>query len=362
MPLRRLGWVLALALAACQAAPPPPDHLELTPASFADLPGWATANHAAAIPVLLRSCQAEAKRPPEQALAPGMPLRGDLAAPCAAAALLPPGDDQAARAFFETWFRPLAVSNNGTVEGLFTGYYEPEIDGTRRGDRRFAVPLYRLPPELVQSPRPSGYWTRAEIDAGVLVGRDLELAWLADPIDAFFLQVQGSGRIRLREGGTMRVGYAGQNGQPYVSIGAELIKDGALAREDVTMQSIRAWLAANPLLAAAMMQRNPSYVFFRELVELDPLDGPLGAEGAPLTPGRSLAVDRRFMPLGLPVWLAAPGVLGSMVLTQDTGGAIRGPVRGDVFWGTGAAAGEIAGRMKDRGRYWLLLPRSVPSS
>jgi membrane-bound lytic murein transglycosylase A len=346
-----------LALAGCQVAPPA-DHLELTPASFAELPGWAAEAHAAALPGLLRSCQAEAKRPPEQLLAPGIPThRGDLAAPCDAAAALPPGDDAAARAFFETWFQPHAVSNNGAVEGLFTGYYEPELDGARSAGARFRVPLYRLPPELAQPVKPAGYWTRAEIDSGVLAGRGLELAWLVDPVDAFFLHVQGSGRIRLASGGTMRVGYAGQNGQPYASLGAELIKDGALAREDVSMQSIRAWLAANPTVAAAMMQRNPSYVFFRELTGLDPLDGPLGAEGVALAPGRSLAVDRRFLPLGLPVWLDAPSVRG-LLLIQDTGGAIRGPVRGDVFWGTGAAAGDIAGRMKDRGRYWLLVPRS----
>jgi len=209
------------------------------------------------------------------------------------------------------------------------------------------------------------YEDRKAIVEGALDPRNLEIVWVDDPVDAFFLQIQGSGRVTLEDGRVMRLGYAGQNGHPYVAIGRELIARGALTRETVSMQSIRAWLAANPAEAAALMNANPSYVFFREL----PGDGPVGAQGAALTPLRSLAVDRRFVPLGTPVWLDAehpdPGTarLRRLVVAQDVGGAIRGPVRGDLFWGHGDAAADLAGRMKSPGRYYLLLPKGlIPAS
>ena len=191
-----------------------------------------------------------------------------------------------------------------------------------------------------------------------------------DPVDAFFLHVQGSGRIALAGGGELRVGYAGSNGRAYVSIGRALIERGAIAREDVSLQSIRAWLAAHPDEAAGVLALNPSYIFFRVLDgAMDDEDGPLGSQGVALTPGRSLAVDRRFLPLGAPLWLdimapaAEPGApdrrVRRLVVAQDTGGAIRGPLRGDLFWGFGAEAESVAGRMKHQGRYFLLLPRGV---
>jgi membrane-bound lytic murein transglycosylase A len=305
---------------------------------------------------------------------------------CAAAEKVPAGDDAAARAFFERRFRPLAATNGGHPLGLFTGYYEPLLQGSRRRGGRFTVPLYLRPPELVtvdlgdfreslKGQRIAGkvedgalvpFPDRGAIEKGALAGRDLELVWVDDPVDAFFLHVQGSGRVRLAEGGELRVGYAAQNGHPYFAIGRDLIERGALRKEEVSMQSIRAWLEAHPDDAAKVMERNASYIFFQELKG----DGPLGAEGVPLTPGRSLAVDRELLPLGLPVWLSAgmPGAregepdrkLRRLLVAQDTGGAIRGPVRGDVFWGHGDEAAEIAGRMKHRGRLWVLLPVSAP--
>ena len=204
------------------------------------------------------------------------------------------------------------------------------------------------------------------IDRGALNGRGLELLWVDDAVDRFFLEIQGSGQVRLPDGGMVRVGYADQNGRPYRAIGKDLIEIGAVPREQMSMQAIRAWLEANPAEAPAMMARNPSVVFFSELKNLAAADGPLGAQGVPLTPGRSLAVDRKFLPLGAPVWLdttaPAPGgerPLRRLVIAQDTGGAIRGPVRGDLFWGAGPEAERLAGHMKSPGRLYLLLPRSL---
>ncbi len=362
--------------------PPPPERLVLRAAGFADLPGWRDDSHFEAAVALRRSCAALGKLPDERPIGPGglAGAAGDWRDICAAAEAVS-GDT--ARDFFETWFRPFAVANNDDQEGLFTGYYEASLDGAREPGNGYATPLLARPDDLVtvalgafrddlKGRRVAGrvvdgrlrpYPSRAEIEAGALAGRGLELVWVDDPVDAFVLHIQGSGRVALAGGGELRLGYAGQNGHPYTAIGRDLIAAGALTRESVSMQSIRAWLAANPARAQDMMDRNASYIFFRELSGA----GPVGAQGVALTPGRSLAVDRKFMPLSAPVWLdtvvpdAAGGerALRRLLIAQDTGGAIRGPVRGDVFWGHGDAAAEIAGRMKRRGRYFLLLPRAV---
>ena len=259
------------------------------------------------------------------------------------------------------------------------------MNGAAAPGGRFTVPIHGLPADLVSvdlglfsdeygSRTIIGrvvdgallpYPRRGEIAAGALRGKAPVLAWVDDPVDAFFLHVQGSGRIGLAGGGVMRVGYAGANGRAYVSIGRALIENGALDREEVSLQSIRAWLAANPDRVAEILALNPSYVFFRELVG----DGPLGAQGVALTPGRSLAVDRGYLPLGAPIWLdimapsAAAGApdrsLRRLVVAQDTGGAIKGPLRGDLFWGFGPEAEAVAGRMKHPGSYVLLLPKAL---
>ncbi len=363
--------LLAAALAAAACAParePAEEALSLTPVAFADLPGWPADRHAEAIGPLNRSCAA----PPRRAA-------GVWRAICAAAGRLPPGDDDAARAFFERWFAPHLAAAGRASEGLFTGYYEPELRGSRVRSDEYHVPIYRKPPDLVGVDlgrfRPSlrgrriagrvvdgrlePYASRADIGAGALGGRGLELLWVDDAVDAFFLHVQGSGRVALAGGGVLRIGYAGGNGRPYRSIGAELIRRGAVAREDMSMQAIRSWLRTHPDRADALMNANPSFVFFRELDG----EGPVGSQGVALTPGRSLAVDRRHVSLGLPIWLDTadpldPGKpLRRLMVAQDTGGAIRGAVRGDVFWGHGADAAARAGRMRGAGRYYLLLPR-----
>jgi membrane-bound lytic murein transglycosylase A len=282
---------------------------------------------------------------------------GDWRALCEDAAALPAQDDAAARRFFETHFIPIAVTDYGTGEGLFTGYYEIELNGSRQQRGCYRTPIYRRPSE----PGAAARYSRAEIEDGALAGLDLELLWVDDPVDAFFLEIQGSGVVRLRNGGTVRVGYDGQNGQPYVPVGRLLVDRGIMTRSKTTMMAIRDWMNQNLEAGAALRRENPSYVFFRELRG----DGPLGAEGVVLTAERSLAVDRAFIGLGLPIWVeaderfAAADPVRRLVVAQDTGGAIKGPVRGDLFWGTGPAAATRAGVMNASGRYYLLLPRSV---
>jgi len=374
---------------------PPPDRLDLTPATFADLPGWGVDPLTAALPAFRRSCTKLATLPDDRPLGGAQDglvagTAGDWRGVCTALEELlaiqdPAERETTGRTFFETRFQPFTVTNRGDPVGLFTGYYEPTLAGSRSRSERYRVPLYLRPPDLVSvdlgrfredlagrriAGRVEGrdlvpFHDRSEIDAGNLAGRGLELVWVDDPIDAFFLHIQGSGRIELAEGGHLRVGYAGQNGHPYFAIGRELIDRGALTREEVSMQSIRRWLEENPEAASELMHRNPSYVFFRELRE----EGPVGSQGVVLTPGRSLAVDRAFLPLGIPVWLdataPAAGIEGldvplqRLLVAQDSGGAIRGPVRGDVYWGPGDEAADVAGRMKHEGRLWLLLPRTV---
>jgi peptidoglycan lytic transglycosylase A len=397
--------VLALALAAALllgigawlawhlARRPEEARLVLRSARFADLPGWRKDVHAEALAAWLRSCERIERLPPGEPLggagraelAPDlarMGSAGEWQRVCAAGKRVPPG---AARAFFERELLPFAAFAGREPTGLFTGYYEPLLHGSRRRHGRFTVPIYGRPPELVtvdlglfreelRGQRTAGevvegalvpFADRAAVAAGALAGRDLEIAWVDDPVDAFFLEIQGSGRIELEEGGVLRVGYAAQNGRPYFAIGRDLVERGALAPEEVSLQSIRRWLAAHPEEAPKVMARNASYVFFQEV----PGEGPLGAEGVVLTPGRSLAVDLAHLPLGVPVWLdgEAPAPvegqpdrpLRRLLVAQDTVGAIRGPVRGDVFWGYGEAAAAVAGRMKHPGRIWLLLPRAV---
>ena len=385
--MRPLLWpalaLLTTALAACvQPKPPapPPDHLVLTPASFDDLKGWASDGVGEALAAFKKSCARRARFADDAAVGPqGMAGKvGDWRPPCTAAASVDERDDAAARGFFVTWFQPYRCANNQTTDGLFTGYYEPELKGSRTRGPGFETPLMKRPPDLVavdlgdfradwRGERIAGrvvdgrlkpYETRAQIDAGALDRLNLGFLWVDDPVAAFFLQVQGSGRIDLPDGSQVRVGFDGQNGQPYVAIGRVMIERGLLDRESATMPRIRAWLAAHPAETRGILDANPSYVFFREIAG----EGPIGSEGVALTSGRSLAVDTKFLPLGAPFWLDAAaddGAIERLLIAQDTGGAIRGPVRGDVFWGHGPDAERRAGTMRSHGGYFLLLPKTV---
>nr|WP_239025547.1 murein transglycosylase A [Roseibacterium persicicum] len=301
--------------------------------SFADLEGWAEDDHAAALAVFRATC-ADMEGADWQAL-------------CALADTAPD-----ARTFFELFFRPVLI---GETPALFTGYYEPELDGSRTPTARFRYPVYRTPPEAQD-----GVWvSRREIEeGGLLEGRGLEIAWVDDPVELFFLQIQGSGRIRMPDGSVIRVGYGGRNGQPYRSIGQELVRRGVYEPHQVSAQVIRAWVRRNPVAGRELLYHNPSYVFFREVRIEDPGLGPLGAMNRSITPLRTIAVDPAFTPLGAPVWIekGGAGPMRRLMIAQDTGGAIRGAQRADIFYGFGDAAGEAAGTIRDPGRMVVLLP------
>ena len=286
-----------------------------------------------------------------------------------------------------------AVSAGANPEGIFTGYYEALLNGSFTRDETYRVPLYGKPADLVmvdlgafrpdlkgrriagrvEGGRLLPYADRAAIDQGALDKKGKALIWVDSPVDAFFLHIQGSGRVRLQDGTWLRVGYAGQNGHSYYPIGRKLIESGEVARENMSMQAIRRWMAANPDRAGGLMQQNKSYIFFRQLDGThrgEIMSGPFGSAGVPLTPTRSLAVDRRHLPLHVPVFLSTlhpdpKGVavpdkpFNRLMVAQDTGGAITGEIRGDVFWGFGEKAAEIAGRMASKGRYWILLPEPL---
>lgn len=313
----------------------------------------------------------------------GVP-RIDWAPACAAARqVAAPASTERVRAFFLQHFAPWAVSNpDGTREGTITGYYEPLLRASRQRLPGFEVPVYAVPddlltielgdlfPELknkrvrgrIEGNRVVPYHDRAGIRARADTLRDKVLAWGDDPIEVFFLQIQGSGRLRLPDGKLMRIGYADQNGHPYLSIGRLLVERGELTLDQASMQNIQAWARANPAKLDELLDANPSFVFFRELPSGD--GGPIGALGVPLTERRSIAIDPTVIPLGAPVFLATtePNTtvpLNRLMFAQDTGGAIKGAVRGDFFWGYGAEAGALAGRMRQSGRLWVLLPRTA---
>jgi membrane-bound lytic murein transglycosylase A len=348
--------------------PPPPEKVQpLEPVSWDDIEGWTQDDPAEALQVFLRSC-----RP--------LRFRAEWQQVCAEAATLDPADGNAARAFFESRFTPHRVRNpDGSDTGTITGYYVPDLDGSRERSERYPCPLYGLPddllvidlsdlyPELgkyrlrgrVEGRRVVPYWSRSEIDGGKPPLDGKALFWVADPVELFFLHVQGSGRINLADGQQVMVSYADQNGHPYRSIGKYLLDRGEMTRDQMSMQNIRAWARNNPDQVNRLLGENPSYIFFREVP--DAVDGPPGALGVPLTSERSLAIDPRTIPLGAPVFLSTTWPnsvvpLQRLMIAQDTGGAIKGAVRGDFFWGAGDEAGELAGRMKQEGRMWVLLP------
>ncbi len=376
-------WVLIPAPACGQTdcappATPPVPVVSFTDIDFADIPGWLADDPAPALAAFRASCAGILVDAGRFARFAQLGPPAAWARVCAAALQAAPAD---ARAFFETNFIPARVSDGGEIAGRLTGYYEPELSGSRSPSAAYPAPIYGRPLDLVtvdaeafrallRGERMAGkvedgvlkpYETRAEIQAAGLRGRAEAIVYVASAADAFFLQVQGSGRVMLAEGGALRLNYAAQNGQPYTAIGAALIAEGAITREAMSMQAIRAWLAANPDRAAGIMNLNKSYVFFRELTLDDPEVGPPGAEGVALTPGRSLAVDSRLYPYGLPVFAATTdGSLGNfarLMIAQDTGGAIRGVVRGDIFFGWGEIAEAAAGAANAPATFVVLRPR-----
>ena len=408
-PVRGLsGLLLALSLAACATAPPvnpparapapgpvapapasvytPPAPVTSVPAipltlhyervAFDSLPGWRDDDAAAALQAFLGSCVALKNKPDWQAV-------------CERALAPPLREARAARQFFESQFEPWRVAYDDETgrrseTGLITGYYEPVLRGARKPGGGYNTPLYGVPDDLlsielsdlypqlkgervrgrVQGRKVVPYPERAVIDSNPAL-RGKELVWVDDALDAFLLQVQGSGRVQLPDGQVIRVAYADQNGQPYKAIARYLVQRGELSVEQATVPGLRQWLAAHPQRLQEVLNSNPSVVFFREDKLADARLWPKGALGVPLTAGRSVAIDPRNLPLGAPLFLATnePGggpALQRLVMAQDTGGAIRGVVRADLFWGLGAQAGERAGNMREQGRLWLLWPKGQP--
>ena len=394
MPRLFSSLVLALLLAACAAPPPapvascppcpacpvcppvePPAELikppekPLQPAEWSDLTGWRDDNPLPAFEAFRASCGTIESQPSWNAA-------------CVAARAATVASDVEARAWFETQFRPWVLVNpDGSRAGLVTGYYEPLLKGSRTRKPPYLSPLFAPPDDLVTVelaelyPELKGLRLRGRIEGRRLVPyysrvewakqQDSRLGgalfWIDDPLDLFFMQVQGSGQVTLDDGARVRVSYADQNGHPYRSIGRWLVEQGELKLEQASMQSIKAWARANPKRLQELLNTNPSLVFFRELPANG--SGPPGALGVPLTPERSIAVDPRIITLGAPVFLSTTWPndskpLNRLMLAQDTGGAIRGPVRADFYWGTGAEAGSLAGRMKQRGNMWALMPRN----
>jgi len=355
------------------------------PLSFEDIPGWRLDDISAAYQAFRRSAEHAVQKPYKTG---ALGVSFDAFRPAYDEALLIPTlDTEQSRLFFERHFVPAIVfSENGERSGLVTGFYEPEVEASPIRTERFKVPLLARPAGLVDiddSNRPAGmdsylafarqtesdpveYFDRAAIDKGALSGQGLDIAWLADPVDAYFVHVQGAARLLMPSGEVRRVTYAAKSGQRFTGAGKVLVELGEIPLEDVTMQSIRAWFKANPHRVNEILWRNRSYIFFRDAAVNDPDLGPIAAAKVPLTPGRSIAVDRLLHTFGTPFFIDAPSLtvfdgkpFARLMVAQDTGSAIVGPARGDLFAGSGFAAGEIAGVVRNQATFYALLPRSL---
>jgi membrane-bound lytic murein transglycosylase A len=357
------------------------------PLDWAELQGWGGDDHAAAFAAFLASCRAvNGARPPSRE---ATAINTALKPICERALAAIPLEEEGARKFFEDNFQPLRISKLGDAEGFLTGYYEPIIDGSRVPTGEFTAPLYRRPPNLVVSGRrklgdsfPSKgvkvgrrvgrrkivpYYDRGEIEEGALDGWHLEICWLRSQVDVMFAQIQGSARIRLEDGTILRVNYDSHNGWPYTPVGRVLIDRKIIPKDEVSMQRIRDWMEANPDEAKEVRRQNKSYVFFR-ITDLATEDEAIGGQGVPLVPGRSIAVDRSLHAYGTPFFIAADLPIANekaatkfhrLMLAQDTGSAIVGPARADIYFGAGDEAARIAGRIKNPGQFVMLLPRAL---
>jgi membrane-bound lytic murein transglycosylase A len=352
---------------------PQPGPLRLTKTEFSHLDGWATSDPQSALAAFQRSCESLAAKPDSEPMGTYGGTLADWRAPCAAAAKTDPAQ---ARAFFEHWFQPVAVAAGRVQTGRFTGYYEPEIKGSRTQHGAYQVPIYAKPDDLVQvdlgafRPALQGERIAGRLEGAKLVpypsradiaahGLNAKILFYTDePVELFFLHIQGSGRVTFEDGSTARVAYAAQNGQPYTAIGKTLIAHG-VPKNGMSLQVIRAWLKSHPADADAVMNSDASYVFFSEEQLGDPELGAKGAQGVPLTPKASVAVDPRIHGLGTPFYVAGPAPLGRVLIAQDIGGAIRGVIRGDVYFGYGEKAEAEAGIMNQSGRFYALLPKPV---
>ena len=364
-----------------------PAKLSIRKSTFAQLPGWEKANTKKSLRAFQTSCKAFLKQDPDKAVGSEyLELQAkDWHPVCKAALDIDASSSANSKAFFQEWFIPVEFYESKPVHGLFTGYYMPLLHGSLTKTKKYNVPLYGLPDKLVvanlgmfdpefknqkivgrvQGHKLLPFYTRAQINKGVISKYTPVLAWVDSKIDRSFLEIQGSGIIELKDGSQMAVGYAGQNGAPYTAIAKVLIDQGVMTRDNASMQRIRSYLEAHPEKIDSVLNQNKSFIFFEVLKNNDAL----GTQGVPLTPGYSLAIDQKWIPLGTPIWLntTRPDEKSDhkkefkrLMVAQDTGGAIKGVVRGDVYWGAGERATEIAGKMKNSGHYWLLLPKTLP--
>jgi membrane-bound lytic murein transglycosylase A len=391
MSVPRFAVVIAIAMAcsgvatashATEREPIKFPDTQYEPVSWASLDGWANDDHATAFAAFLESCRAIKSATPGQ-------IVDALKLICARGFAAVPLEEDGARKFFEDNFRPLRISRLGETDGFLTGYYEPIIDGSRVPTGEFQAPLYRRPPNLAISGRrklgdafPSKgvkvgrrvgrrkivpYYDRGEIEDGALDGWHLEICYLRNQLDVLFAQIQGSARIKLEDGAILRVNYDSHNGWPYTAVGRALIERKILTKDEVSMQRIRDWMEANPDQAKDVRRLNKGYVFFR-ITDLSNQDEAVGAQGVPLMPGRSIAVDRSLHVYGTPFFIAADLPITNdragtkfrrLVFAQDTGSAIVGPARADIYFGAGDEAGRIAGRIRNTGQFVMLVPREV---
>jgi membrane-bound lytic murein transglycosylase A len=366
---------------------------QIEPVGWSAVEGWTEDNQAEAFAAYFKSCEAILRG--TKAMREARPFYGALYEACRVAADIKPKDAAEARAFFEANFRPVRITPLGEPAGFVTGYYEPIVIGSRTKSEEFAYPLYRKPPNLLpggrmlargsvaaSSAKSKGkgkkkrraarhrlvpFHERASIDDGVLAGRELEICWLKDPIDAFFVHIQGSVRVRLEDDKMLRLNYLAQNGHPYYAVGRYLIERKIVSKEEMSMDRIRQWMEANPAEGKELRRRNKSYVFFRE-TNLAENEEAIGAQGISLTAWRSIAVDRNIHVYGTPFFIAAELPIESeqpttkfrrLMVAQDTGGAIIGPARADIYFGAGDEAGRISGRLRHSGRFVMLVPNGI---
>jgi membrane-bound lytic murein transglycosylase A len=366
--------------------------IHLNTVTFSKLPGWNNAQLLHSFETFMASCKVFLKMDPRKSVGSEFIslTASDWYPGCQAALQLNnPYTPDALRHFFQAWFNPVEFHDGRPVKGLFTGYYLSALKGSRTKTSKYNVPIFGLPDDIVianlntfdtsfKSRKIIGrvvnkhqlvpYYTRAEIDKGALKGKAPVIAWVDSKIDRLFLEIQGSGVIELADGTSMYVGYTAQNGAQYTAVAGVLIKQGVLTRDNASMQGIRRYLEKNPDKITPVLNQNKSFIFFEESKTSDAF----GTQGVALTPGYSMAVDTKWVPLGAPIWLSTTRpsryikhpdrAFQRLMIAQDTGGAIRGPVRGDVYWGAGDRATTIAGRMKNPGHYWILLPNTIKTA
>lgn len=373
-----------IGLAATDNPPFQISNAQLETVAWSEIDGWTTDDHAAAFATFLESCRVIVRGTPTNRV--GQPFYAALQSVCRRAVAAQPRDKEAARAFFEQNFRPMRIAPLGEANGFLTGYYEPIIAGSLVADGEYNIPIYKTPPNIMlrvppkkvatgsfmhwrrNAHRRTGYYyDRTAIEEGALAGKNLEICYLKDPTDLFFAQIQGSARIKLPDGKIMRLNYDGHNGWPYTPIGRILIERNIVPRDQMSMDKIREWMAANPEEGKELRRQNKSFVFFRETGLADHQE-PTGAQGISLTPGRSIAVDKNIHTYGTPFFIEAELPVQNektadrfrrLMVSQDTGGAIIGPARADLYFGSGDEAAHAAGRIRHQGQFTMLIPRDI---